>query len=194
MAIPAIFPDIDFDLAVRYREAWKTLVNQSEGQIEQRIAVTTRPIRMWTISCTLDEDADQVKDFLSARKGQYEPFLFRTRDLRSWVKIYAGVGNAIQTAFPAPFLSYTGLAVYSNGSLVAGGSYSVANNGPAGMAVVTFGSPPAAGTVIEMTVTKGRIVPYVRLVNEFYEDEFVVSDWYTYGLQLIEVKEDIPLS
>ena len=192
MATPAVFPDIDFDLAIRYREAWKTLINQSEGQVEQRAAVTTRPLRMWTINCDLDDDADTVKDFLSARKGRFEPFLFRTRDLRSWVKIYCGVGDGVTRAFPVPFLNYSGLYIYDNGSLAGAGV--LTSDGPAGMGKMTFTVAPVAGHVIEMSVTKGRIVPYVRLANEFYEDEFVALGWYTYGLQLIEVKEDIPLS
>ncbi len=186
-----IFPDIDFDLAVKYQEVWKTILNQSEGEVEQRVAKTTRPRRLWTISAELDDEVDSVKDLLSACKGRQGVFLFRTRDLRSWVKVYSRVADGTNKAFIANFIDYTGLSIYDNGSLVAPASYSVANTGPAGTAVVTFSAAPTSGHVIETSVTKGRLVPLVRMFSEVYEDVFVAQGHYGFTLQLIDVKEDI---
>lgn len=187
-----VFPDIDFDLAIQYREQWKTLITASEGEVEQRVAKTTRPIRGWSISCELESDADSVKDFLSARRGRYGNFLFRTRDKRSWPLVYIGVGNGSNTFFCANFLDYTTLKIYDNGTLkTITTHYSVAATGPQGTAKITFVTPPASGRVIEAGVASGRLVPLVRMLNDYYEDTYVAQDHYAFKLQLVETKEDI---
>lgn len=192
MTIP-IFPDIDFDLAVQYREQWKTLITPSEGEVEQRVSKTTRPVRVWSISCELASDADTVKDFLSARKGRSESFLFRTRDFRSWPLVYIGVGDGSTKDFCANFLAgYNSLKIYDNGTLkTLTTHYTLAQTGPASTVKVSFVTAPASGHVIEAGVTRGRLVPLVRMMNDYYEDEFVAQDYYAFKLQLTETKEDI---
>lgn len=187
-----LFPDVDFDLAVKYREEWRTLVTRSDGEVEQRASKNTRPLRYWFVSCELAEqatEADAVKNFLSRRKGEAESFLFRTRDKRTWERVFIGQADGSKSSFCLHFIDYDSVAVRKNGVLTITG-FSVVAGGPAGTRIVTFTSPPAAGQVIEVDIVRGRIVPLVRLVG-VYEDDYVASDHYAFRLQVREDKDEI---
>ena len=197
MAVPALFPDIDFELSVRYRESWKVLLSKSEGEIEQRASKTTRPIRLWEVSASVEADADSVKEFLSARKGSYEAFLFRTPRPRKWTKIYLGVGTGALSNFFLPFMTgYTGLIVYVAGVEKTITTHYTVNQtgGPNSLPLLSFVSPPAAGAVIEASVTLGRLIPYVRNRENHYEDMHQAQDHYAFQVAFVETKEDVPLS
>ena len=192
-----LFPDVDFELSVRYRESWKVLVSKSEGEVEQRTSKTTRPIRAWEVSASIEVDADTVKEFLSARRGSYEAFLFRTPRPRKWTKVYLGVGTGANKDFFLPFMTgYTGLKIYEAGVLkTITTHYAVdADGGPFGLPLLSFVSNVAAGAVVEASVTLGRLIPYVRNRNDYYEDTHQAQDHYAFQLALVETKEDVPLS
>lgn len=197
MAVPTLFPDVDFELSVKYRESWKVLISQSEGEVEQRVSKTTRPIRSWEVSASVDSDADSVKEFLSARRASFDAFLFRTPRPRKWTKIYLGVGTGALSNFFLPFMvGYTTLKVYITGVEKTITTHYTVNQtgGPNSLPLLSFVSPPAAGAVIEASVTLGRLIPYVRNRENFYEDMHQAQDHYAFQLAFVETKEDVPLS
>lgn len=192
----AIFPTaIKIAYPIRMREHWRTLINSSEGGVEQRIAKWVRPLREIDLECVLMErsaEADVLFNFLRARKGSFEPFLFTFPYERSYEKEWVGVGNGSATVWRLPFKSVDAYNIYVDGVLkTVTTHYTISiGTGLGGSDVLTMVTPPAAGAVVTADATNATCLPVVRLAD-VYEDEYVYHGRFNARVQLIEVKDEV---
>lgn len=194
MAVP-VFPSGVLYERAPYKENWKTLSNQSEGGVEQRIGKWTRPIRQFEVIANLMEqstEADVLLNFCHARKGALEPFIFITRSKRSWEKVFVGYGTGSRRVWVLPFLEWDFLTLYKDGvEVFQGPDYDVLSAaGPGGTDLVVFRESVANTVVIEADGGNARFVAYV-LATDVYEDDHVRYGRFNARLSLTEVKADV---
>ncbi len=192
-----IFPSaVHIEYPVRTKIHWKTLINMSEGGIEQRISKWFRGIREVEANCHLMDkstEADVLMNFSQARKGTYEPFMFVFGNKRNYQGQFVGQGNASELHWLIPFKSYTNLKIYKDGVLqTITTHYTVdSGNGTGGCDVVVFVTAPANGAVITADADDAYLVLNMRLLEAF-EDEYMTLNRYRSTLKLIEVKDMLP--
>jgi|GEM_PF-6680861 len=194
MTVP-VFPSGVLYERAPYKENWKTLANQSEGGVEQRITKWTRPIRQFEVIANLMEqsaEADVLLNFIHARKGAFEPFLFITRSKRSWEKVFVGTGTGSRRVWVLPFLEWDFLTVYVGGMEVfQGPDYDILPSaGPGGSDLLVFRVSVANASVVEADGANARFVAYVK-ATDLYEDDHVRNGRFNARLSLTEVKADV---
>ena len=194
MPVP-VFPSGVLYERAPYKENWKTLSNSSEGGVEQRIAKWTRPIRQFEVIANLMEqsaEADVLLNFIHARKGALEPFIFITRSKRTWLKVFVGIGTGSRRVWVLPFLGYSILSVYVNGlDKFEGVDYDITlAAGPGGTDLLVFRADVSNTAVVEADGANAKFVAYVR-ATDLYEDDHVRYGRFNARLSLTEVKADL---
>ncbi|MDD5762182.1 MAG: DUF2460 domain-containing protein [bacterium] len=194
MTIP-VFPSGVLYERAPYKENWKTLSNQSEGGVEQRIGKWTRPIRQFEVIANMMEqsaEADILLNFIHARKGAFEPFIFITRSKRTWEKVFVGTGTGSRRVWVLPFLEWDFLTLYVGGVEVFWGpDYDVLSAaGPGGSDLVVFRVSVANTAVIEADGGNAKFVAYVKATDN-YEDDHVRYGRFNARLSLTEVKSTV---
>lgn len=195
MTIQTFPTEVKIAYPVRMRDNWRVLLSVSEGGVEQRISKWTRPIREIDLECSLldrSTEADTLANFLRARKGMFESFLFILPYLRTFNGEWVATGNGTDRTWRLPFKNAAFYTAYINGvEQYQGPDYDLLfNAGVGGSDIIVFRVVPTAGQVVTIDAFDATYIPVVRLA-EAYEDEYMYYNRFNSRVKLIEVKDEV---
>jgi uncharacterized protein (TIGR02217 family) len=161
----AVFPSLPGIAFPVPREAiWDTLPHEATSGKETRVAQRSAPRWRWTVLFKVLRtqpaflEFQTLVGFFNARQGKFDSFLYTdpydnvvtgqaigTGDGSTKpFQLVRAFGSFVETVLAPNVVS----AVYLNGVVQSGGSYSVSNWGAAAPGVVTFTSAPGAGVAV----------------------------------------------
>lgn len=195
MSLP-IFPELPgLGWSVIKRPQWSTIVQKSVSGKEVRAALYSYPTWQFTLSYeVLRADAlaelQTLVGFFNAQQGSYAPFLFNDATDNAVTDQVFGYGDGVQTKFQLarqiagleniePIFATNGVpTIKLNGTLAGGWT---ATDG-----LITFASPPAAGSTLTWT---GGFYYRVRFKEDAADFEnFMYRLWKLSRLELVSVK------
>jgi hypothetical protein len=158
---------------------WKTIITAFDAANEQRRQ--KQAFAKYDVNLVYDRLTDAeimtLWNFYQARKGAYEAFYFYTLETSGWEGLYIGTGDGTTVTFDLPGKSTSSHTIYSNGSEVDSGDYTILTGGGAGNSDrITFDVAPVSNTIITCDFTG-----YMRIRCRFEEDR-MTKQWFEYVL------------
>lgn len=197
---PSLLPGLSWNRERSY--LWQTNIQEAPSGKETRIRYRQYPRVRFVLKYELlrddisSSDAKRLVGLFNSLAGSFDTCLFSDPDFNTVTAESFGTGNGATTAFqlvaryqlaggpgtPELIQNFNGApAIYDNGSLVSGGSYTL---GPTG--VVTFGVAPAAARALTWT---GGFYYRIRFEDdELNLTQFLSRWWTSREIALISVK------
>ncbi len=146
----AIFPEIYPDYKYMFYPRFLTKkIGPTDGYFTQRRRVLSNPLYTAELSYSYitKEDERTLIEFLIARQGSYDSFVFYDFELRDYTDEYVGTGDNSTTIFNLPARDVENLTVYLDGSSTS--AYTLtARAGGNGRDKIEFSTAPGADVVI----------------------------------------------
>jgi uncharacterized protein (TIGR02217 family) len=177
---------------------FKTVTQEATSGKEVRIALMSYPI--WEFTLTFEvlrgsngfSEIQTLMGFFLARLGMWDSWLFDDPSDDTATLAEFGVGDGSTTVFqlvrsmggfaePIQNLNSTP-TIYSNGTLVSGGAYSIGSTG-----IVTFTTAPTSGAILTWSGTFYFRCRFMQDTADF--EQFALNLWQLKKIQFQSVKQ-----
>lgn len=169
----AVFPDVIPDYGSTIEPRWRTLINSTDTDNEQRIAKRAFPVFDVRLKFGALSKANfaLLWDFYCARRGSYEAFYWFAPESDTYKGLFVGIGTGSKTIWDLPGKSTSARTLYKNGQLQSSGFTYLTGGGEGGADRVQFDAAPANGDVLSVDFT-GILRVKCRFENDRLTKEF----------------------